>query len=108
MMNQANYPAPDLSSIRGSEEETSIRTSSTAQDDAPPPPILEPECEQSDWVEYLQGLLNQFGANPQLEVDGKFGSKTTAAVRQFKQANGLDGSATVDVHVWRALGAYAR
>lgn len=100
-MNEVSYPIPvfDIPS----NEEVSMSYSSTAQDDAPPHPILEPNCTDSSWVEYAQGLLN--GKGYELVVDGKFGTKTTAAVRDFKQRNNLGGGPEIDYYTWQWLEA---
>jgi peptidoglycan hydrolase-like protein with peptidoglycan-binding domain len=40
-------------------------------------------------VSQLQAALNKAGANPPLEVDGDFGPRTEAAVKQFQERSGL-------------------
>lgn len=40
---------------------------------------------------------------PQIEVDGIYGARTQAAVRQFQLENGLTPSGTVDERTWNAL-----
>ncbi len=52
-------------------------------------------------VERLQNLLNQGGSS--LDVDGKFGPKTQAAVRQFQQKNGLQVDGIVGPKTQAAL-----
>lgn len=52
-------------------------------------------------VRQLQTLLNKNGAN--LQVDGIFGAKTEAAVRQYQQANGLKADGVVGVNTWSVL-----
>lgn len=98
-MNRVGYPIPAID--WQTDEEVSIRSSSVAQDDAPPNPILRPDCTENDWVEYAQGLLNLHGYD--VVVDGRFGPKTTAAVRDFRQRNGLGDGAEIDHHMWKML-----
>ena len=52
-------------------------------------------------VSQLQRLLNENGAN--LGVDGIFGVKTDAAVRQYQQQNGLDPDGIVGPKTWNLL-----
>ena len=52
-------------------------------------------------VRQLQALLNKNGAN--LQVDGIFGAKTEAAVRQYQQANGLKTDGVVGANTWSLL-----
>ena len=52
-------------------------------------------------VQQLQTLLNQNGA--QLQVDGIFGQKTDAAVRQYQKTNGLQVDGIVGPKTWSAL-----
>ena len=54
-----------------------------------------------DDVRYCQQKLNEFGAN--LEVDGKFGDKTKAAVIAFQKANGLTADGVVGPLTWQRL-----
>ena len=58
---------------------------------------------EGDEVEELQALLNaKYGAN--LEIDGKFGAKTEAAVKAFQQAKGLAADGVVGPKTRKALG----
>ena len=49
----------------------------------------------------LQTLLNENGAN--LVVDGVFGAKTDAAVRQYQADNGLEADGIVGANTWSML-----
>ena len=53
-------------------------------------------------VSAFQTLLNQLGGY-NLEVDGKFGPKTEAAVRDWQQKNGLDVDGIVGTQTWGSL-----
>jgi lysozyme family protein len=55
----------------------------------PPPPV---DIRDAFW---LQSALNQFGANPQLEVDGIRGPATRNAVRSYQLSKGLDADGLV-------------
>lgn len=57
-------------------------------------------------VAALQLALSQAGFNPG-KVDGKFGSKTEAAVRAFQKANGLSVDGDAGQNTLRALAAKA-
>jgi hypothetical protein len=99
-MNEVNYPMIELPTV----EETTTRSSSTTQDDPPPNPVIDRGSDEADWVRYLQRLLvEQHGY--QLDIDGDFGPKTAAAVRDFKQRHNLGNGTEVDRHTWRALEA---
>jgi peptidoglycan hydrolase-like protein with peptidoglycan-binding domain len=90
-VNEVQYPVPDLSDVVKSQEETSIRSISTAQDDAPPPPIIDQGSGDAATVRYLQTLLvERFGYK--IAIDGDFGPATAAAVQSFKQSNNLGGN----------------
>ena len=52
-------------------------------------------------VTELQKLLNNNGYN--LDVDGDFGSKTQAAVKDYQQKNGLSVDGIVGTNTWGAL-----
>lgn len=56
-------------------------------------------------VKTLQTLLNQFGANPQLDVDGKFGPLTETAVRKYQGDNELAIDGIVGPITWGELTA---
>lgn len=58
---------------------------------------------QGDEVADLQMLLNsKFGY--ELEVDGNFGSKTEAAVKDFQRKHGLTADGVVGAKTWKVLG----
>ena len=54
-------------------------------------------------VRELQSLLNQSGAQPQLEVDGDFGPRTQSAVRDFQRSNNLSVDGVVGENTLGAL-----
>jgi len=55
----------------------------------------------NNFVFLLQFILNQFGAN--LNVDGIFGARTEESVRQFQQNNNLAVDGIVGPKTWDAL-----
>jgi len=62
---------------------------SDKQPQLPPPPV---DARDAFW---LQRALNQFGADPQLEVDGVRGPATRNAVRAYQLSKGLDADGLV-------------
>lgn len=56
---------------------------------------------RGDDVYELQRLLNNYGYS--LDVDGKFGEKTQAAVRDYQTKNGLAVDGIVGTHTWGKL-----
>lgn len=52
-------------------------------------------------VKKLQQTLNNYGYK--LDVDGQFGSKTQAAVKDYQRKNGLDVDGIVGVKTWGSL-----
>jgi putative peptidoglycan binding protein len=68
-------------------------------------PILQ-EGMRGQYVRWVQILLDQHGAaNPPLKVDGAFGPKTLAAVRDFQRAASLYADGVVGVQTWIKLAA---
>jgi peptidoglycan hydrolase-like protein with peptidoglycan-binding domain len=59
-------------------------------------------------VEFLQGRLNQDGANPPLDVDGKFRDLTRTAVREFQMRHGLLVDGIVGPQTWGMIDELAR
>ena len=45
--------------------------------------------DEDDGVKQLQGALNDLGADPRLDVDGRYGPATRQAVRVFQAAAGI-------------------
>lgn len=56
---------------------------------------------QGDDVKLLQELLNSYGYS--LKVDGYFGIRTDAAVKQFQKSRGLVADGIVGAKTWNAL-----
>lgn len=52
---------------------------------------------------WLNGVRDSCTGYATLTVDGKFGSKTEAAVREFQTKNGLTSDGKVGVNTWNAL-----
>jgi peptidoglycan hydrolase-like protein with peptidoglycan-binding domain len=61
-----------------------------------------------DDVEFLQGRLNQDGADPQLAVDGRFRGGTRTAVLEFQRRHGLQPDGIVGPQTWGLLDELAR
>ena len=57
--------------------------------------------DRTNFVYLLQFILVQYGYN--IVVDGIFGSKTTAAVRDFQSNNGLSVDGIVGPNTWKCL-----
>jgi peptidoglycan hydrolase-like protein with peptidoglycan-binding domain len=70
---------------------SSSKTGKTAKDTRPTPTDAHPvgDGETGKRVSDLQARLNALGVKPPLKVDGTFGPKTLAAVREFQKAHGL-------------------
>lgn len=60
-------------------------------------------------VAELQGKLNRLMplAAPPLDVDGKFGDRTLARVKEFQRARGLAPDGVVGAKTWAALDGFA-
>lgn len=56
---------------------------------------------KGDKVRYLQEILNYYGYN--VTVDGIFGKKTEAAVKQFQKSRKLNVDGIVGLKTWNAL-----
>jgi peptidoglycan hydrolase-like protein with peptidoglycan-binding domain len=54
-------------------------------------------------VKKLQLMLNQRKSSPTLVVDGSFGPKTEASLKQFQQNEGLPANGIVDQQTWTML-----
>jgi N-acetyl-anhydromuramyl-L-alanine amidase AmpD len=54
-------------------------------------------------VRFAQERLNTHGQQPQLLKDGRFGQKTTDAVRSFQRSTFLAVSGEIDAYTWREL-----
>ncbi|GLZ42966.1 peptidoglycan-binding domain-containing protein [Actinokineospora sp. NBRC 105648] len=67
-------------------------------------PVLHPGT-SSDWVLYLQQLLNQHYQQSVVDENGAFDEATENAVRHLRQQNGLPNDSTVDDEVWSVLTA---
>jgi peptidoglycan hydrolase-like protein with peptidoglycan-binding domain len=65
-------------------------------------PDLEPGA-SSEWVSYLQQMLNHHYQQTVVEENGWFDDATASAVLHFRQQSGLPESSTVDSEFWDAL-----
>jgi peptidoglycan hydrolase-like protein with peptidoglycan-binding domain len=65
-------------------------------------PDLEPG-ESSEWVLYLQQLLNHYYEQEVVPENGEFDETTASAVSHFREQNGLDKESKVDWTVWEKL-----
>jgi hypothetical protein len=59
--------------------------------------------DEGEWVRTLQILLNQNNTDPPLEPDGKFGTLTDRAVREYQKANNLTVDGVVGGQTWGEL-----
>jgi hypothetical protein len=66
-------------------------------------PFAKAGVPRSEGVKNIQRRLNDFGWTPPLVVDGIFGAKTEAAVKNFQQKNGLAADGIVGNKTWRKL-----
>lgn len=70
---------------------------------APPPPAIPPGLtRQQQRVAQIQSALNANGA--QLQVDGRMGSKTVAALKAYQQQHNLKPTGKADAATLKALG----
>ncbi|HVK21840.1 MAG TPA: peptidoglycan-binding domain-containing protein [Actinokineospora sp.] len=65
-------------------------------------PDLSPN-ESSEWVQYLQQLLNHYYQQTVVPESGEYDETTVNAVRHFRAQNGLPESDSVDSDVWDLL-----
>ena len=77
-------------------------------------PDLQRDSPETDWVEYLQGCLEQAlradadsGSVQLSKVDGLFGPITEESVRYFQRKSGLPEDGVVGEATWQALEAAA-
>ena len=62
-----------------------------------------PPAPPSDDVKFLQTSLNTLKANPQLDVDGRFGNGTDTAVRQFQAFARIAADGVIGPTTWRTI-----
>ena len=80
----------------------------TAAPPAPTPSPIRSELRRGDLnveVGVAQQKLNIAGADPRLEVDAEFGSRTERAVRAFQRRNDLPPTGVIEAATWTALDA---
>lgn len=65
-------------------------------------PDLQPGI-SSEWVSYLQQMLNHHYQQTVVEENGSFDDATASAVTHFRDQNGLPGGSHVDSQFWDAL-----
>jgi murein L,D-transpeptidase YcbB/YkuD len=105
------YEAPIIELPPDSEEVSWYPETTTAHEDAPPAApdypghVIKSHSTDTDSVERIQTALAASGYD--VEVDGKFGSDTEAAVEAFQEAQGLDVDGKVGKDTWAALFASA-
>lgn len=63
--------------------------------------------ESSEWVLYLQQMVNHHYQQSVVPESGEFDETTANAVSHFRDQNGLGDGSTVDSSVWDKLGAKA-
>jgi peptidoglycan hydrolase-like protein with peptidoglycan-binding domain len=56
-------------------------------------------------IRKIQTALNKAGFDAG-KVDGKLGPKTTQAIKNFQEANGIKGEGIVDIETWEKLQGY--
>lgn len=75
----------------------------------PLPPVVYPVLrygDEGEFVKILQALLNKkYASTTPLVVDGKFGSKTLSAVKNYQLKNGLVVDGIVGIKTWTSLRA---
>ncbi len=111
-------PAPRLSSLEALQRTAGNRTITTliqrqAVDASEAPPTVpagpvRPELRRGDLnvdVGVAQQKLNIAGADPRLDVDAEFGSRTERAVRAFQRRNDLPRTGVIGAATWAALDA---
>ena len=58
--------------------------------------------DQGEWVEYLQNVMHSKGIDPGA-IDGVFGEKLVAKVREYQTDQGLVADGVVDTKTWGSL-----
>ena len=86
---QANMGAQHLQAKLNPGSATTYATPAPSTDDALAGKAVIKRGQSGESVKQLQQDLNAAGANPPLDVDGKFGAKTDVAVRGYQKSHGL-------------------
>jgi murein L,D-transpeptidase YcbB/YkuD len=66
-------------------------------------PVLHPSQMPREAVAHLAHMFNDFGENPPFEEIGKYGPKTTEAVKRIQKEHGLQQTGSVGAGTWKAL-----
>jgi murein L,D-transpeptidase YcbB/YkuD len=66
-------------------------------------PVLHPSQTPRDAVAHLAHMFNDLGEHPPFEEIGKYGPKTTAAVKRLQKDQGLEQTGSVGSGTWKAL-----
>jgi murein L,D-transpeptidase YcbB/YkuD len=65
-------------------------------------PVLHPSQTPREAVAHLAHMFNDFGEDPPFEEIGKYGPKTTEAVKRIQKEHGLQ-TGSVGLGTWKAL-----
>ncbi len=98
---------PDQTATTGAQAATATAHTAAGGASEPRPdplPDLDADSSNTEWIKYLQQMLNYHYGSQVVTENGQYDSQTEGAVEHFRSQQGLHAGPNVNAKVWEKLG----